>query len=385
MKYVIALLIMILAMSSCEGEKRKQDSDVDILTMYIDPHETRVIHAFDSLFKKNSVVKLETTSESLIGRIDKLVFYEEDIYILDKKQNKIFVFDNLGGFQRVINHFGQGEGEYISLVDFQIKDNRIYLLDQYGSKFLVYDLNDNLIQIEKARKAKSMAVLEEGYAYNAEFGFADNERQKDFYSYYYVGKENEIYENEYNKDLLGFSFSLGEGHNSFYQKNGSLYTHFPFNDTIYNVKKNGVLEPYQVFKIGDLSIGKEDGQNEIRRKLDNGISRSIFSYYDFQNYSFFSYYYGDESRKYVLVDKIGNVVFNTNLGLDIDGLPIRIISCDTDKNENAIVSMLYPFELFARYERDKDNECVKYLLEEINMDSNPILVFYAFEPKIMDF
>ena len=93
MKYVITLLIMILALSSCVGEKRKHEINADKLTMYINPHETLVVHPFDSLFKKRKVVKLETTNESLIGRIDKLVFYKGDIYILDKKQNKIFVFD----------------------------------------------------------------------------------------------------------------------------------------------------------------------------------------------------------------------------------------------------------------------------------------------------
>lgn len=381
MKYVITLLIMILALSSCVGEKRKHEINADKLTMYINPHETLVVHPFDSLFKKRKVVKLETTNESLIGRIDKLVFYKGDIYILDKKQNKIFVFDKLGVFQRVVNHFGQGHGEYTSLVDFQIEDDLIYLLDQYGAKLLVYDLDDKLIKIEKARKAKSVAVLDEGYAYNVEFGLADNTLQKDYYSYYYVEGEKEYFQNAYNKNLLGFSCSLGEGHNSFYKKNGTFYTHFPFNDTIYNVENNGMLQPYQVFKIGDLVINKNDKPEEIRRLLDSGISRSIFAYYDFHDYSFFSYYYGDEGRKYVLVSNSGEIIFNTNLNKDADKVPIRVISCDTDVNDNTIISMLYPFELFTYYEHNKDNEYVKSLLNGVEMDSNPILVYYSFNPN----
>ena len=88
MKFVIALLIMILALSSCVEEKREQRKYMDILTININPHKKQVVHPFDSLFKKKNVVKLETTNESLIGRIDKLVLYEDNIYILDKKQKK---------------------------------------------------------------------------------------------------------------------------------------------------------------------------------------------------------------------------------------------------------------------------------------------------------
>ena len=77
----------------------------------------------------------------------------------------------------------------------------------------------------------------------------------------------------------------------------------------------------------------------------------------------------------------GEIIFNTNLNKDADKVPIRVISCDTDVNDNTIISMLYPFELFTYYEHNKDNEYVKSLLNGVEMDSNPILVYYSFNPN----
>lgn len=377
MKNMISILFLLLVVTSCSEKMNDEVRNLDILTVQIDPHKDKVSNSFGSFFKKTDVINLETTDASLIGRVDKLVFYKDFIYILDKKLKKIFIFNKKGKYQRTLNHFGHGEGEYTSLVDFQIKDDKIYLLDQYGSKLFIYDLNDQLIKVEKVRKSKSIAILENGYAYNMGLGFADNNLKRNYYSYCYEDDNHNILGNRYNENLLGYTYSLGEGHNSFYKRDASFYTLFPFNDTIYTVAKNGMLNPYQVFKIGNLSIKEDDEPKEIKRILDNGISRSIFAYYDFSNYSFFSYYYGDESRKYVLVDKSGKIIFNTALNVDVDKIPIRIISCDMDTASNFIVSLLYPFELLAYYERNKDNDELKKILDGVKEDNNPILVVYS--------
>lgn len=61
---------------------------------------------------------------------------------------------------------------------------------------------------------------------------------KEYYSYSVLehGKKK-LRRIPYNKELCGLSFSLSEGANSFYYYQDSIYTYFPFNDTIYCVDK----------------------------------------------------------------------------------------------------------------------------------------------------
>ena len=119
MKNMISILFLLLVVTSCSEKMNDEVRNLDILTVQIDPHKDKVSNSFGSFFKKTDVINLETTDASLIGRVDKLVFYKDFIYILDKKLKKIFIFNKKGKYQRTLNHFGHGEGEYTSLVDFR--------------------------------------------------------------------------------------------------------------------------------------------------------------------------------------------------------------------------------------------------------------------------
>ena len=90
------------------------------------------------------LIPLETTDESLIGFIDKIEFYDDKIYILDRFfGSSVFVFSKEGKFLSKLSRKGRGPGEYIfpmySAID---QRGAILVLDINLGRLLKYNITD---------------------------------------------------------------------------------------------------------------------------------------------------------------------------------------------------------------------------------------------------
>jgi hypothetical protein len=88
---------------------------------------------------------LETTEINTIAYIDKLLIYQNRLYLFDSKTMKISLFDNKGNFINQKADIGRGPGEHLFITDFLIDsiNNNIELLDNGNRKILKLDLNLN--------------------------------------------------------------------------------------------------------------------------------------------------------------------------------------------------------------------------------------------------
>lgn len=147
MKKYISLIVILFFMFSCNKSK-KQNSQSMIIPILAEIVET----SKDSqLFTGLEYITLESTDQSLFGKIDKLIVYNDRFYILDKTDmKKIFVFANDGKFIRKIGRFGEGPGEYSNIEDFTIDEStgNIIVLS-YPSRVMVYDEIGNFIRDKK--------------------------------------------------------------------------------------------------------------------------------------------------------------------------------------------------------------------------------------------
>jgi hypothetical protein len=84
-------------------------------------------------------IKLETTEDSVIGNIDKLIIGKNsEIFIGDYfSSKKIFRFTRDGKFMNFYGRIGQGPGEYVQIMGFTIDaaDNIILLTPHKLIKF----------------------------------------------------------------------------------------------------------------------------------------------------------------------------------------------------------------------------------------------------------
>lgn len=135
----------LLTSCSCKNRAVKKNNETKMVTIKV-PDEIEVGKVnWEEISSLEKVVILETTQESLITNIDKLLTLNEKYYIMDWKAKSIFVFDKDGKFISRLSREGGAPGEYRELRDFDIdQDGNLHILDY--RRILVYDPNFNFIK-----------------------------------------------------------------------------------------------------------------------------------------------------------------------------------------------------------------------------------------------
>jgi hypothetical protein len=130
MKYVLSFFLLLIL--SCESKNKFVNEIIEI-----DYKNLHTIQLSDYV-RNVKVVKLETSSDVLIGEIIKVQIFNRKIYVLDMSSNALFIFTENGKFLNKLHKTGQGPGEYRNLFDFTVTDKGLYLLDLSGA-ILRYD------------------------------------------------------------------------------------------------------------------------------------------------------------------------------------------------------------------------------------------------------
>lgn len=93
-------------------------------------------------------IPLETKEESLMGYIQKVIFYEDRIYVRDVETNSVYIFDLTGKFLNKIGKKGQAPGEFTDLLYGMLADpfnNRLLVYDQGNRKMNYFTLDGNYL------------------------------------------------------------------------------------------------------------------------------------------------------------------------------------------------------------------------------------------------
>lgn len=102
------------------------------------------------LFDTVIAVRLETTEESLVGVVDKVIVVDSCMYVLDKfKTKSVKRFTLEGKYLNVIGQYGEGPEMQREVTDFCISENEVLILDQFQSKIFIYTLDGILKDIRQ--------------------------------------------------------------------------------------------------------------------------------------------------------------------------------------------------------------------------------------------
>ena len=152
-------------------------------------------------------IKLETNTESLIGVIDKVVFFEDKIAVLDRYIAKgIMVFYNNGNFLYKISNKPEFDfGGAYTMQDFIVDEKlrQLEVFDNSNRRILFYDFNGKYIgKIEVPTMTISFEKIKENYVmYRRNMASADTA-----YNYQLL-----IYNPETMKLKKHFPYSIQEG------------------------------------------------------------------------------------------------------------------------------------------------------------------------------
>jgi hypothetical protein len=168
LKTVIKICFILFYLPGCS---QNRNSDISILSenieIDIDKLNTNGVINFSDLFENYEIIPLETTKESLIGKINGVHFIKDKIIILDRSSAKaVFLFDISGKFIRKIGKLGKGPGEYISPSSVSADEARgeIAVYDGMLNKILFYDINGEFlksIQLKSKIAAKCIELYKD--------------------------------------------------------------------------------------------------------------------------------------------------------------------------------------------------------------------------------
>lgn len=395
--FIILVFVMCISCGSYNTATMYADAD----TISIDGATRCDSLIFSDFFKAPKVVLLETKPECVVQNIRSLEIYKEDIYILDDRANKLYVFDGNGKFKRTISSPGRGHGEYMKLADFSIDRTKeiIYLLDEATDEILKFRLDDYkfLSSIKAVQNGYLTYCMQEigGKIYLNRSSVLEKEkyelREIDERTGKQVGKF--LKSDDYNH---GWNFPLSLEHSNFYSKNSQSPKYIGlFSNLIMNVTADGVSAAYIVDsrkfvnkdevlmmqRIAEGKLEKIDFSGIYSQKRIHQISRFIES----PSKVFFQYLEGDE-RNYLVYDKASGKTKTSSLFMNdyvSDKNMIPMDFCYSD--ERGVVALLKPCFMphFIKYIID-GGKMRTHLdnysrLIKLNKDSNPVLFFHEYK------
>ncbi|MPM75836.1 hypothetical protein SDC9_122830 [bioreactor metagenome] len=351
-----------------------------------------------TLFKRVKTIILESTENSIIGRINSLQTYKDLIIIMDKTISKgIFVFDKSGKFLYKIGDNGQGPGEFVEISDYtlDVKKEKVYVLDNQRQLINVF----NLLTGEFAEVIK----LKGDYIRSFHLQFIEDCLYTDAYSWKksednFLLREIDIKTGsqincwmrnfDYNKNSSDLYFT---GNGVFYSRN-SIRPKFIqlFMDTVISIDQ-GRIVPYLAIKSKKL-LTEKDIENAKGNSIDEKISSfltidkifHIENFIEFGNKVYFEYrqknmknfvVYDIDTKKTIVSRRIINdLIYKKHVGQIL--LPHF---CHVDNS--GVYGYVHPMEMDKFIESAKRNQLSDNLdkikiIKSLDSNSNPVIFIY---------
>ncbi|TWO31560.1 6-bladed beta-propeller [Seonamhaeicola sediminis] len=388
--------------SSGKNEKiETKNEDVKLLNVN-NVDATKVIipsDIFNSSMDLNDIIydieltPLETTSESLIGRIHNILYDSNFYFIHDKRNNKLLRFNENGKFLNSIGAIGKGPQELLSIRDVAINAEKkfISILDSKSRKVSRYRYSGEFID----SKPFYYMVSEHEYGNNfLVFGASivqKNENIPLVESYRLIVADT-------NYVPLGLAFKTPE--NSFVYAttrplrkfNNSIYYHQPFSNGIWKAEYSNLI-PLIKFEFEKNGFPNEVWKQQISTKeLRSLKDKHVHFSGDFlisDNFGFFKFYSSGKVSSIILNLESQNLMYGRGLKYTNDNPSMMLYREPIGAGENnSFVAKIDAIELFHYRQAVEDGTFKNGLKSEyweiiknIKETDNPLIVTY----KLKDF
>lgn len=305
-------MMLLCVLYSCTNREKKSSNEQKVIPIELDfKGKTKSIHSIN-LIKDVDIINLDC--DEVIGAIDKVIKFKNNIYLLDLFQNRcIYIFDDKGKFINKISNYGRGPKEYNQLTDIFIneKDSTLNVLSRVDKKLFRYDMDGKkMLSTERMPKSFStMLKTENGYVAN--MGYYEENINKPFNiwilndDFKLVGSSFKIDKTLKSNSIEGSVLSRF-GKNIYYLKTGDY--------NIYSSSSDGKEKIRYSFDLKDLELPIVTNK-EKKESRNQYVER-------FRNFQ--------ETNKYLIV----RVIYN--------GQYLLGVYCKADKSTNIVT--LEPYE-----------------------------------------
>lgn len=384
--FMVFLQILLFIGCKRNSQKLKIHENIKLINVQR-PLEDKFLTSSD-YFDSIDIVPLETTEKSLIASINRIIVYNDNIYILDRKSNSVLVFNISGSFTFRIKSIGRGPGEYMQVGDFcvDLENEKIVVYAHDPMKLLYYDFNGNFLAEEGLEDIFNNIMAVDGKIIM--FDIDDN-------------KGKYAWVKSYNSNLLNGSHEIPEHVLKFQNqrtgypmvcKSKQPYFFSPLDYNIYLCSKNGISPKYR------LDFGKNNIDPSFLLSIkDNEVAR-LFQHCTEKKYGFYISNFRETDDYVMFKFEPGMIVLYskksesaevfTSHNEDMAALGMGMYFAH-DGEDNNMISIVEAHHLLTQFERAGWNlepyrkrfshfQKVENVLKSISENSNPILVFYSF-------
>ncbi len=235
---ILFCFLMAIGCYSCAVVKSEI---VEEVTMQIHPNYVPV----STLVKPSDIIQLKDGGpQSIIGEVDKIIYWNEDVYVFDETHDIISCYNPEGQIKASTQkHIGHGKNEYVHLADvsFDEVDSLLYVLCDTPSQIMIFDKELNVVSAHPL----SLMPLELCVNSNHILLFSVNHDKGRFE----IHTLDKCHLDESPKLLLTSEILvdriMGMGKNVL-STQGECWIEFPFNDCLYKIEDGKVGETYRI-------------------------------------------------------------------------------------------------------------------------------------------
>ncbi len=345
----------------------------------------------------SELIPLETSIECQIGRVDKLVVNEDNIFIADRHQKIIFVFNTKGEFCFKIKNIGKGPGEFTVLRDFWIDTDNKLIEVLCRKKIIRYDYQGKFIgEIKLSVSAISFAKTSHGNYY-VWSGTSVVDRARG--TVYYLNNNGQVVSEYFKWDGKGRLFT--SQHMFTKTKDGILFRPFIQDYILREFDDNGIKNTYKV-DFGKHSIPENNSVEE--HKLSGSIKKDVVmqkkyafglsGQFETSNYIIFRYLFYENKityKSFIFSKKHESSVYCSKLNNEAV-LPHSLsLIAYADPTSDTFYSTYDAFSFLTFIEKRKnkltytrEGQKVTSLLNKITPKSNPIIFKFKVNSKLFD-
>ncbi len=216
------------------------------VTVRIDPSLARGAAA-GQVFDSIQFIPLESTKESLFGRIDQLECTDSVFFILDIQSRSILLFRSNGKFKSKIE--SGGLDRYFSRFTLNRDTREIIVANNFAKALLVYDFDGKLLRKEPAPEdIQALFYLGKNkYVYNLRRPFDPSAVSAHPFDLLLSDGYNNVYKklNYYDAKWQDGHYNIMTSPLNFSGSTGTCMFSLPFNYNVYQVNDTGVIKHYQ--------------------------------------------------------------------------------------------------------------------------------------------
>lgn len=342
---------------------KSQETDDKIINFSIND---TISTSYDKVFSSVDIIPLETSPNSLIVQIDKLVTIDNFNFVLDRAQESILVFDSLGNFSHKISKQGSGPGEYGRISDFAYNkfENTLEVLSPNGV-VNSYTIQGEWVEdyiIPEFRSTHLFEVLDKDHVglFSTDYRLTEN------FGIYSKSNDKIIYKTHTPPSIFEKNF-ISISRNPIKKSEDYIVFCQPFGNEIFKVSTKG-LDKIHVWNFGDLTFKNENfthlekaSEEEVFEEFRNSFGTSFVSFLNYlenQDLIFAQFVHNSEVKT-VLVskeNKTQNVLSNfstQSVQLFSEGIQV---TCNSEFYENQIKhKLLIPTNLQSPLNIDKND------------------------------